>query len=159
LSEADGYRELWRISNHNSLEGLGGRFAAGRWHTAGHPIVYLAESPAGSLLEVLVHLDLEDNDLPGSYNLMRVIVPGDIEVERLSAPEGEFWKRNEQLTQAIGDEWLKSARTALAVVSSAIMPETRNYLLNPEHPDARRIQIASVTVADFDPRLLRKVIP
>jgi len=159
LFETERHRELWRISNHHSLEGLGGRFAKGRWHTAGRPIVYLAESPAGSLLEVLVHLNLEDDDLPSSYNLMRVIVPTDIKIERLPAPEGEFWKWSEQLTQAIGDEWLESARTALAVVPSAIMPETRNYLLNPEHPDAKRIQIASITIADFDPRLLRKVAP
>jgi RES domain-containing protein len=86
-----------------------------------------------------------------------VTLPGDIQIEKLHVPDDPAWQRNEQLTQAIGDEWLQSARTALAVVPSAIMPETRNYLLNPEHPDARRIQISSVTKADFDPRLLRKV--
>lgn len=28
-------------------------FPAGRWHGAGHPVVYLAESPASAMLEAL----------------------------------------------------------------------------------------------------------
>ncbi|MGH7819352.1 MAG: RES family NAD+ phosphorylase, partial [Candidatus Binatia bacterium] len=44
---------LWRISNHSELKGIGGLRASGRWHTAGRPIVYLAEHPALCLLEVL----------------------------------------------------------------------------------------------------------
>jgi RES domain-containing protein len=148
--------ELWRISDFTELNGEGGLFYRARWNTIGHPIVYLAESAAGTLLEVLVHLELEDTDMPGPYNLLRVTLPSEIRIEKLHVPNDPAWKRNERLTQAIGDEWLRSTRSALAVVPSAIMPETRNYLLNPEHPDAKRIKVAEITQAYFDPRLLRK---
>lgn len=150
-------RELWRISNYRSLAGVGGRLAGARWHLAGRPIVYLAESAAGALLEVLVHLDLEEGELPGSYNLMRVAVPVDLEVEVLSPPEGDFWKRDQAVTQAVGNEWLAAGRSPLARVPSAIMPSTWNYLLNPSHADAGRIEIIEVTAAEFDFRLFRKV--
>ncbi|AXC11673.1 hypothetical protein ACPOL_2349 [Acidisarcina polymorpha] len=159
MPEGIDLRELWRVSNYHSLAGLGGRLAGGRWHTAGHSIVYLAESAAGALLEVLVHLDLEDAELPTSYNLMRVVVAGDIEIEQLQSPADSSWRHNWKTTQWIGDEWLRSARTALAEVPSAIMPKTRNYLLNPEHPEAERTQIAEVIPADFDLRLIRKARP
>jgi RES domain-containing protein len=151
--------ELWRISDFTELNGEGGLFYSARWNTIGHPIVYLAESSAGALLEVLVHLELEDTDLPQPYNLLRVTVPSEIVIEKLHLPDNPSWKRNEPMTQAIGDEWLESTRTALAEVPSVIMPATRNYLLNPRHPEAKRFQIASVTRAEFDPRLLRKLIP
>src|SRR2546429_6312150 len=35
---------LWRISNHTTLDGRGGLYASGRWHTEGRPIVYLSEN-------------------------------------------------------------------------------------------------------------------
>jgi RES domain-containing protein len=146
--------ELWRISDFRELNGEGGLLYSARWHTVGNSIVYLAESAAGALLEVLVHLELEDTDLPQPYNLLRVTVPSEIQIERLQVPNDHTWKRDEHLTQAIGDEWLRSTRSALAVVPSAIMPETRNYLLNPDHPDAKRIEVAEITQAYFDPRLL-----
>jgi len=152
-------RELWRISNHHSLAAVGGRLAGGRWHTAGRPIIYLAESAAGALLEILVQLDLEDEELPRSYNLMRVMVPIELKIEALSAPEGNSWKYEPATTQAIGGEWLTTGRSALARVPSVIMPSTWNYLLNPSHADAARVEIAEVTPADFDSRLLRKVRP
>ena len=49
--------ELWRISNYADLSGAGdGLLAAGRWHTRGRRIVYLADHPASALLEMLVHM-------------------------------------------------------------------------------------------------------
>jgi RES domain-containing protein len=149
--------ELWRISDFSELNGEGGLLYSARWHTAGRPIVYLAESAAGALLEILVHLELEDNDLPRPYNLLRVSVPTDFQIEDLQVPDRDSWKDDERITQAIGDEWLRSGRTALAQVPSAIMPDTRNYLLNPEHADASRIRIAGITKVGFDSRLIRKV--
>lgn len=149
--------ELWRISDFSELNGEGGLLYSARWHTAGHPIVYLAESAAGALLEILVHLELEDNDLPRPYNLLRVSVPTDFQIEHLQVSDRDSWKDDERVTQAIGDEWLRSGRTALAQVPSAIMPGTRNYLLSPEHADASRIRIAGITKAEFDSRLIRKV--
>ena len=151
--------ELWRISDFCVLNGEGGLRYSARWHNAGRPIVYLAGSAAGALLEVLVHLELDDDALPQPYNLLRVTVPTDIQIERLAISEKSSWKSDEGLTRAIGNEWLKSARTALAEVPSVIMPDTRNYLLNPEHPEAERIQIAEVIPADFDLRLIRKARP
>ncbi len=147
--------DLWRISNFRSLSGEGGLLYSARWHTAGRPIVYLAASPAGAMIEVLVHLELDEDDLPPAYTLLHVEAPPTLAIEELRVGKHDDWKTDLPLSRSIGDAWLKGAKTALARVPSAILPNTFNYLLNPLHSDAKRIKIAGATKANFDPRLLR----
>src|SRR6185369_14729418 len=144
---------LWRISNHASLSGDGGIFFSARWHSRGKRIVYLADHPASALLEVVVHVEVDAEDLPGDYQLLGIDVPDDLAVHRLE--QGELaadWKERVSLTQKIGDVWLNGGLTSLLRVPSAIVPEASNYLLNPRHPDAARIAIASAMRAALDPR-------
>jgi len=147
--------DLWRISNHLSLNGEGGRRAPARWHSGGAPIVYLAASPPGALIEILVHLDVKGATLPPTYTLLHVAAPDKLRIPSLKVPEGNSWTQDEPLTRRLGDAWLKSQRSVLAHVPSAILPETWNYLLNPLHPDATKIKITVTKTGLLDPRLLR----
>ena len=149
-------RNLWRISGFNSLSGEGGLKYSARWHTAGHRVVYLAESPAGALIEHLAHLELNAKSWPAFYDLIQATAPDRLEVETLSLPAGDGWKRLPIITRTSGDEWLRSKRTALARVPSAIMPHTWNFLLNPDHPEAAEIRSTEIARADYDPRLFSK---
>ena len=153
MSEID----LWRISKYKSLSGEGGLRYSARWHTAGRPIVYLAESPAGAMVEVLVHLELNEHSWPSHYDLIRVAVPDRIEIETIKVTDDEGWKLDPRIGRHLGDEWLAGTRTALARVPSAILPKTWNVLLNPEHPAARKIRIVETIRAEYDPRLLAKL--
>lgn len=148
-------RSFWRISNHRSLAGTGGLRYSARWHHAGRPIVYLAESPAGAMLEILVHLELAENELPRTYTLLHVTAPDILPIYDLNPPSGNAWKTDLNVSRDIGDRWLASAPTALARVPSAILPSTSNYLLNPLHAHAAKVQIAEATRAAFDARLLK----
>ena len=145
---------LWRISSYETLDGEGGRHYPGRWHEAGHPVVYLAESDSGALLETLVHLHLDAEDLPPSYKLLRVSVPAGREYVRL-LPSDDAWQKNISLTQEIGQAWLNSKASALAAVPSSLTPRATNWLLNPEHRDATSIRIVEVLIVEYDERLLR----
>jgi RES domain-containing protein len=147
---------LWRISNHASLAGDGGLRVSGRWHTRGKRVVYCAENPAAALLEILVHFEIEIRDLPARYRLLKVNVPDDLRVERVSLTGlGSDWIEDTLATRAIGDTWLTRATTPLLAVPSAVVPETSNVLLNPAHPDASRIVIVQSTDHVIDPRLIR----
>lgn len=147
---------LWRISNHQSLAGDGALRASGRWHTRARRIVYCAQTPAAALLEVLVHFEIEIRDLPARYRLLKIESPDDVEVEHVSLDQlPTNWPEKTDATRAIGDPWLASGRTPLLMVPSAIVPETLNVLVNPSHPDARRILIARVSEHVIDPRLLK----
>ncbi len=147
---------LWRISNHAILNGQGGLFASARWHNQGRRIVYLAESPASALLEVLVHLELGESLLPDSYQLLKVNVADSVSRERIEVsdlPSG--WEDDQAVTRRVGDRWLSQAASALLGVPTAILPETCNWLLNPSHTDAVGLRIEWSRRYPYDGRLLR----
>lgn len=146
---------LWRISNHASLAGEGGLLASARWHTQGHPVLYLAETPAGALVEVLVHLELDPAHLPRHYKLLKAEAPDDLSVRATAKAElSANWTEDLLSTRGLGDEWLRSRATALLRVPSAIVPETFNVLLNPLHPEAARLRLISHRDYPWDRRLL-----
>jgi RES domain-containing protein len=148
---------LWRISNYADLKGVGGLRAPGRWHFAGRPVVYLAEHPAGALLETLVHQEIRSTaDLPDTYRLLRVVVDNHVTIAELSErvlPEN--WRQDASTTQSAGSEWLEGGSTALLKVPSAVMPFAYNYILNPAHADVAHIEIELVIDVRHDPRIFR----
>ena len=148
---------LWRISNYADLSGNGGLKSSARWHTRGHRIVYLSSTPASALLEILVHLEIEEGHLPRSYKLLEIQVPDGIAIEKIEnwATLPKNWSRKQTATRALGNQWLTRSSSALLDVPSAIVPHTRNFLLNPYHKDAARLTIVSVSRQRLDRRLLQ----
>jgi RES domain-containing protein len=145
---------LWRISAFPDLTGRGGLYASGRWHRVGQPVVYLAESPAGAMLEVLVHLEVDPEDLPDNLRLMR-IEAADTICEQASEPAlPEDWRDRQDMTQQSGTAWLTRGDSALMRVPSAIMPHTHNWLLNPLHPQAETLSLIVETL-ELDGRLFK----
>ena len=145
---------LWRISRHEDLDGLGGERADGRWHTAakGKRIVYLSESPAVALLEVLANLKGNPRLFPDAYRLMKIATADTLRAEPVHALPDD-WREHPDTTRAIGDAWLAERRSALLQVPSAPSPESWNYLLNPLHPDARLLEIEWTRWVTYDRRL------
>lgn len=147
---------LWRVSNHRNLDGLGGLYASGRWHTKGRRIVYCAPDPATALLEVLVHADIEIADLPVRFRFFEIDVPRAVTVERIGPSQlGRNWQNHIAATRRIGDNWLRSGRTALLRVPSVLAPATWNTLINPAHPHSSRIRIVQTHRHALDRRLLK----
>jgi RES domain-containing protein len=148
-------KTLWRISNHIDLGGWGGRKFSSRWTSLGKRVTYMAESPAGAMLEILVHFKRRDEEVPRTFTLLEIEAPDEIPVQDLMPLADADWKDRIQMTQCVGDRWLDSRETALARVPSAIMPRTWNVLLNPAHPDSGKVRIESVIRERFDNRLFR----
>jgi RES domain-containing protein len=142
---------LWRISRHRDLSGIGGLRAAGRWHYAGHVIVYMAETPASALLEVCVHTSA--NDVPPEFTLLKIEGP-EVEVPSVTndnVPVG--WRSQPEITCDIGTAWLEKNNSVLLQVPSVIVPKTVNYLFNPSHKQAANFYIAEAFSYPFDQRL------
>jgi RES domain-containing protein len=144
--------ELWRISNYADLSGGGGLQAAGRWHTRGKRIVYLADHPASALLEMLVHIDRDL--IPATYLLLRIVVSESVPIDTIGIDAlASDWRTQPASTRQIGDQWLDQSSTALLQVPSVIVPIGKNFLLNPAHPDAAKVTIVDAINAPFDLRL------
>lgn len=143
--------QLWRVSNFADLSGNGGVMFPARWHNAGRPILYAAESPAGALLEILVHVDRED--VPDDFQLIEMEVDDAASVEALEQTElPPNWRDDLMATRAIGDEWLSQGRSLVLRVPSILAPRTWNALLNPQHRDAPRMRIIGTERFPFDGR-------
>ena len=141
---------LWRISRHRDLNGIGGLKAAGRWHYAGHPIVYLAETPASALLEVCVHTSA--NDIPPEFTLLKIEGP---EVDFPSVKQDDLpkdWRTRLEVSRDLGTAWLEKNESILLRVPSALVPETVNFLFNPSHvlaKDFRHRYCGATGAVDF----------
>ena len=147
---------LWRISNHLSLAGDGALRTPGRWHTRGRRTVYCTQSPAAALLEILVHFEIDIQDLPVRYRLLKIEAPDDVQMESISVDRlPPDWPERSEVTRTLGDSWLTRGSAALLSVPSAIVPETFNVLLNPAHEDAKRVLIVKAGEHAIDPRLLK----
>ena len=147
---------LWRSSEHADLSGRGGLQFSGRWHSRGRRIVYLSDHPASTLLEMLVHLEVDPEDLPSTYQLLAVDISDNVGFESIDERHmaGE-WRDNHTLTRELGDQWLRDNKTALMRVPSAIVPAAVNWLLNPAHPDSAQARIAEIIRAPLDARLFK----
>ena len=128
----------------------------GRWHTRGWRVVYCAQSPAAALLEILVHFEIDIQNLPVRYRLLKIEAPDDVRVERVSVDQlPADWPENTEVTRTLGAAWLTKGSAALLSVPSAIVPETFNILVNPAHRDAKRIVVVHAGEHAIDPRLLK----
>ncbi len=144
---------LWRISNYANLDGASGLVVSGRWHTKGRPILYCAMTPSTSLLETLVHMEIDAEDRPESFQVLKISAPKSLSRKRINpASLHSDWRTNLQSTQRIGDKWLHSARSLLLEVPSVLVPETWNVLINPQHPQFDRLRITEIFHHPFDVR-------
>ena len=83
-------------------------------------------------------------------------------VERLpleDAPRG--WDRRKlpagrpTPAQRFGERWVREARSAVLEVPSAVLPQERNYVLNPQHRNFGQLQVARALPIRLDARLWR----
>ena len=146
---------LWRISNHADLSGAGGLLHSGRWHHRGRPVVYLAESPAGALVEALVHVQAASAaELPKNYQLLEIAVPEDASTVDVSSTLERSWRDTHGTTRALGDAWLAAQNSLLLRVPSAVVGRSFNRLFNPLHAQAAAGRVVSTARYPFDERLL-----
>lgn len=149
---------VWRICRkphaNDALNGRGGLFASGRWHTKGRRVVYTSGTLSLATLEVLVHVDRDE--FPHDFVQIEIDVPDHYEVERIDhdklPPDWRSYPSSEKL-QHLGNLWLEAERTLVLEVPSSVIPEETNFLLNPAHAEARNITIISVRAFQYDPRL------
>ncbi len=122
-------------------------------------MVYCAEEPTGALLEALVHVEVDSlEDLPKSYQLLRIAFPRKVAVEQVTlAGLPPDWRRRTPLTRSIGDTWLAAGRTPALRVPSAISPHAHNVLLNPKLLKRAGIRVVSKSRYPFDTRLFKVV--
>lgn len=142
-----------------TLQGVGAALTEGyRWNSLNTYLIYTAESRALATLEVSVHLDFIE-DLPTDRFYVEIEIPDEIEILELSIEQlPENWDSKPPIleTQFIGDDFVSQKNAAVLKVPSAIVPPEFNYLINPNHPDSKKIKVISIQRLEFDSRFKQK---
>ena len=155
----------WRIclARHardglHGFSGTGARLHGGRWNSKGVGVGYGSGTLSLAALEYLVHADAR---LLSTAELVACSIswPDDLAVERIGRKRlVAAWRDTPPpaALAAIGDRWVAGRQSAILVVPSAIVPSEDNLLVNPDHPDASRLEGHPPEPFAYDPRLLRK---
>jgi RES domain-containing protein len=149
---------VWRVCSRRhsrrAFSGEGSRLYAGRWNSAGKPIVYTSATLSLASLEVQVHVT--DEDWPDDLCAIPAEIPLRIKIQELIREQlPRAWRRfpAPASLQRLGDAWLRAGETAVLAVPSAVIPIEKNYLLNPSHPDMKGVQIGPPQRFQLDFRL------
>ena len=148
----------WRLikAEHadDAFAGEGARRGGGRWNSKGVRVVYTSGSLSLATLEVMVHIPF--------YSALKnyACIPIDfdpnlsqsITIEDLP----DNWKADPtpQSVKEVGDRWIQNQESVILKVPSVIIPVEYNFLINPSHPDFKKVVIHSPQRFAFDPRLL-----
>ena len=149
---------VFRLTNGefiNDLSGTGAKLYGGRWNSAGLPALYTTEHISLAVLEILVHIKSYRHPL--DYHLISIELPENASVVSIDHQKlKKNWKDDAEYPQVIGDEFLKAGQSLVLKVPSAIIDTENNFIINPAHPDARKIKIRSSKNFIFDKRLYLK---
>ena len=135
-------------------DGEGAFRFGGRWNSRGARLLYTAESLSLAALEMLVNLNADE--LLEKYSFAAVEFK-----ENYILPVEEFrdlpnnWNVYPApiAIQQIGDEWVRSMRSLVLKVPTAVVPNEFNYLINVEHKDFVKIKLGKPQKFGFDERL------
>jgi RES domain-containing protein len=146
---------LYRFSPEQfsrDISGEGARRFGGRWNSKGNPIVYSSLTISLSLLELLIHNASYDEI---AVNHLTTIEVPDVDIKEISnSTLKKTWARDEDFTKYLGDEFIRS-NYLLMQVPSAIIHEENNMLINPRHPDFKKVKIKKTERFMFDARLFK----
>ncbi|HEX9893470.1 MAG TPA: RES domain-containing protein [Gemmatimonadales bacterium] len=145
----------WRTckTRHDPWDGTGAALEGGRWNSPGRPVLYAADTFAGTLVEILAH-SARPRTLPGAHHSIRLDLPDEL-LEELQPGSLSGWHLPYSMAaRAFGDQWLVEARTPVLVVPSVpARPVGRSVLINPMHAEAPRIARSAPFVVRWDDRL------
>jgi RES domain-containing protein len=149
--------ESWRIIKEKhaatAFSGEGAAKTGGRWNSRGVPVVYTSSTKSLAALESLVHLNP-----PVLFKYVAIRIKFEDALMEIVPPKAlspDWWvEPPPPSSKAVGDAWVEKARSAVLALPSVIIPGEPNYLLNPAHPEFKKISIGKPERFAFDPRLL-----
>ena len=149
--------KIYRVTKKEfvkDLSGEGARLYGGRWNKKGRSMLYFSEHLSLCVLEMLTRIDFEF--LSEDYAFIEVEIP-----EKLIIPSTKVtsisknWRADPPTvaTQDYGSKWLSLETNFALSVPSAVLPNERNILVNPNHKLISKLKITNSGKLDLDPRV------
>ena len=151
--------EVYRLSRKKFATVLSGKGAAikgARWNSVGVELIYTAANRSLAMAEVAVHFTLAT--LPADYIMMTIFIPDNTSLQKVNAKDlPADWNvfPHPVTTQAIGDQFIAAGKYCVLQIPSAVTQGDFNLLINPNHPDFKKIRIISTEKFPFDKRIFK----
>jgi len=155
VSTIKAYRVTHNDYRESAFSGEGARLHGGRWNEKGSPVVYLSSDPALAVLEVLVHL--EDDEELDNFCMYEV----ELSEEQIFIIQDELMPENwkeypaPSSTVSFGQTWIESqVSLAMRVPSVTLSYASYNYVLNVNHAQFHMVANNAILIPlDLDSRL------
>lgn len=142
------------------FDGEGAYRFGGRWSSPGVRLSYASEHQSLAMLEYFVHLDKDDP--PADLVIATAEIPDHLIREQVALGDLPANWRDAAAPPDLarfGDEFVERAEHCLLLVPSVLAPAENNYLINPSHPDYRKIRVSELESLSYDPRMFTKRPP
>lgn len=135
----------------DDLTGTGAKLFGGRWNSIGIPALYATENISLALVEILVRTD--KTLLPPDYMLLKLEIPDPLSIATIYKNKlKKNWKEDFEYTQFIGSSFISTGTELALKVPSAIVDEENNFVINPNHPNFKKVKVKSISKFQLDKR-------
>ena len=151
--------EAYRLSREkfaSTLSGKGAALKGARWNSIGVELIYTAANRSLAMAETAVHFTLAT--LPDDYMMITIFIPDDISIKTLTVADlPANWNTfpHNVNTQITGDRFVTENKFCVLQIPSAVTRGDYNLLINPNHPDFKRIKITATEKFPFDKRIFK----
>ena len=148
------YRVLRKAFAGAPFDGEGAYRYGGRWSSLGTRLSYASEHQSLAMLEYFVHLDKDD--APDDLVLAIAEFPNELKCDTINIDDlPSNWRSSAAPPELAkyGDKFAQRADHCLLFVPSALAPSENNCLVNPAHPDFRKIVVKKTEPLAYDSRM------
>lgn len=126
------------------ISGKGAELYGGRWNSRGTPMLYCTETLSVAVAEIALRIPL--HIIPENSRVMKLELPDSkiYELNKDKLPKGWNAFPHPASTQAIGDNFILHGDYLLMKVPSVTGEGGFNILINPNHPDHKKIKIIEI---------------
>lgn len=148
---------VWRIAKKAyalDRTGIGAMREGGRWNSMNVAVIYAGLNVEIAAFEKLVHVS---GEIPDDLVLVAIDLPVDEslywQVPVNKCPKGWDSLPSSVAAQAFGDLFIAKNQYLAMIVSSAVLIEGKNIMINPAHPAYEFVTFTLVRPFIFDSRL------
>lgn len=147
--------KCYRVGDPNGtypiFDATGSRLYPGRWNTSACPVLYASEHYSTAMLEKLVH---GSGRMSPNQHCVEITIPSGVSYEQFNAAKVPDWAHSTSAaSKQFGDTWQASRRSLLLIVPSLVARIESNFLLNPDHPEFKKVTASLRQPIWWDARL------
>lgn len=134
------------------FSGEGSKAYPGRWNDVNEEMIYASEHYSTAMLEKLIYT----GEMPPNQHFIEILIPSGTTYEAVTKDSLPGWlDANRAVSRQFGSDWFTQRRSSILLVPSVVARLEVNLLINPRHPQSKKIKPGIETPIWWDDRLFK----